>query len=120
MDLDLNEEQEMLREMVRGVCSSYASLETVRALEDDPIGYPPELHVDDGTFERGHVGTAVLRRHHEADQVELGHLLPQLGRVPDRVVLEFAQRLEARVRAANTADHLPQHFLFFVEVEIHR
>ncbi len=29
--------------MVRGVCSSYASLETVRELEDDPIGYPPEL-----------------------------------------------------------------------------
>jgi alkylation response protein AidB-like acyl-CoA dehydrogenase len=43
MDLDLNEEQEMLREMVRGVCSSYASLDTVRALEDDPIGFPPEL-----------------------------------------------------------------------------
>ena len=40
MDLDLNEEQEMLREMVRGVCSSYASLETVRELEDDPVGYP--------------------------------------------------------------------------------
>lgn len=43
MDLDLNEEQQMLREMVRGVCSTYASLETVRAVEDDPVGYPPEL-----------------------------------------------------------------------------
>ncbi len=43
MDLDLNEEQEMLRDMVRGVCSSYASLETLRELEDDPIGYPAEL-----------------------------------------------------------------------------
>jgi alkylation response protein AidB-like acyl-CoA dehydrogenase len=43
MDLDLNEEQEMLREMVRGVCSSYANLETVRELEDDPIGFPAEL-----------------------------------------------------------------------------
>ncbi len=43
MDLDLTEEQEMLREMVRGVCSSYASLETVRALEDDPVGFPAEL-----------------------------------------------------------------------------
>ena len=29
--------------MVRGVCSSYATLETVRALEDDPVGYPAEL-----------------------------------------------------------------------------
>src|SRR5947207_559855 len=43
MDLDLNEEQEMLREMVRGVCSSYANLDTVRALEDDPTGFPTEL-----------------------------------------------------------------------------
>jgi alkylation response protein AidB-like acyl-CoA dehydrogenase len=43
MDLDLNQEQEMLREMVRGVCSSYASLDTVRALEDDPTGFPAEL-----------------------------------------------------------------------------
>src|SRR6476646_1148691 len=43
MDLDLNEEQEMLREMVRGVCSSYANLDTVRALEDDPVGFPAEL-----------------------------------------------------------------------------
>ena len=43
MDLDLSEEQEMLREMVRGVCSSYSSTETVRAMEDDPVGFPPEL-----------------------------------------------------------------------------
>jgi len=43
VDLDLSAEQEMLREMVRGVCASYASLETLRALEDDPVGYSPEL-----------------------------------------------------------------------------
>ncbi len=43
MDLDLNDEQEMLREMVRGVCASYANLETVRDLEDDPTGFPAEL-----------------------------------------------------------------------------
>src|SRR5450755_2629740 len=43
MDLDLSPEQEMLREMVRGVCNSFAPLETVRALEDDPVGFPPEL-----------------------------------------------------------------------------
>ena len=43
MDLDLSGEQEMLREMVRGVCSTYASLETVRALEDDPVGFPADL-----------------------------------------------------------------------------
>ena len=43
MDLDLTPEQEMLGEMVRGVCSSFASLDTVRALEDDPVGFPTEL-----------------------------------------------------------------------------
>ncbi|MGO9877645.1 MAG: acyl-CoA dehydrogenase family protein [Acidimicrobiia bacterium] len=43
MDLDLTSEQEMLREMVRGVCRSYASVETVRAMEDDPVGYPTDL-----------------------------------------------------------------------------
>lgn len=43
MDLEFTEEQEMLREMVRGVCSSYAPLETVREVEDDPVGYPLEL-----------------------------------------------------------------------------
>lgn len=43
MDLDLNEEQEMLREMVRGLCSTASPLDAVRALEDDPVGYSPEL-----------------------------------------------------------------------------
>lgn len=43
MDLEFTEEQEMLREMVRGVCSTYASLETVREMEDDPVGYPLEF-----------------------------------------------------------------------------
>lgn len=43
MDLDFTDEQQMLREMVRGVCTSYAPLETVRAMEDDPTGYPTEL-----------------------------------------------------------------------------
>src|SRR5262245_47287021 len=40
MDLDFTEEQEMLRETVRGVCEKHASLSVVRELEDDPIGYP--------------------------------------------------------------------------------
>jgi alkylation response protein AidB-like acyl-CoA dehydrogenase len=43
MDLEFTDEQQMLREMVRGVCSSYAPLETVRAMEDDPVGYPTAL-----------------------------------------------------------------------------
>ena len=43
MDLDFAEEQEMLREMVRGVCREYSPLDVVRALENDPRGYPDEL-----------------------------------------------------------------------------
>ena len=43
MDLDFTDEQDMLRDLVRGLCGSYSSLEVVRAVEDDPTGYPPEL-----------------------------------------------------------------------------
>lgn len=43
MDLEFNEEQQMLREMVHGVCSAYAPPEQVREIENDPIGYPAEL-----------------------------------------------------------------------------
>ncbi len=43
MNLDFSEEQELLRDMVRGVCGEYASLETVRAMEDDSTGYPAEF-----------------------------------------------------------------------------
>ena len=43
MDLDFSSEQEMLRDMVRGVCQSYSPLTTVRELEDDAVGYPVEL-----------------------------------------------------------------------------
>jgi alkylation response protein AidB-like acyl-CoA dehydrogenase len=43
LDLEFSEEQEMLRETVRGVCRTYSSVEVVREMEDDPVGYPPEL-----------------------------------------------------------------------------
>ena len=43
MDLDFTEEQEMLRDTVRGICERHAPLTTVRELEDDPVGYGAEL-----------------------------------------------------------------------------
>jgi alkylation response protein AidB-like acyl-CoA dehydrogenase len=43
MDLDFTEEQQVLREMVRGVVREHAPLEVVRKMEDDPKGYPPAL-----------------------------------------------------------------------------
>src|SRR3954469_11313270 len=43
MDLELNEEQELLRDTVRGLCQRHAGLDVVRSLEDDPIGFPDKL-----------------------------------------------------------------------------
>jgi alkylation response protein AidB-like acyl-CoA dehydrogenase len=43
LDLDFTEEQDMLREMVRGLLGQYASNEQIRALEDDPVGYSTDL-----------------------------------------------------------------------------
>ena len=43
MDLDFTPEQDMLREAVAGVCARHASLDVVRQMENDPIGYPDKL-----------------------------------------------------------------------------
>ena len=43
MDLDFSEEQQMLRATVRGLCERHSPLDTVRRLEDDPVGYSAEL-----------------------------------------------------------------------------
>ncbi len=43
LDLQFSAEQEMLRETVRGVCATACPLDVVRQLEDDPVGYSPEL-----------------------------------------------------------------------------
>ena len=40
MDLDFTDEQQMLRDMVRGVCAAHAGLGVVREMEDDARGYP--------------------------------------------------------------------------------
>jgi alkylation response protein AidB-like acyl-CoA dehydrogenase len=43
LDLTFSPEQEMLRETVRGVVATTSPLAVVRELEDDPLGYSPEL-----------------------------------------------------------------------------
>jgi alkylation response protein AidB-like acyl-CoA dehydrogenase len=43
LDLDFTDEQQMLREMLRGLLGQYASNEQVRELEDDPTGYSADL-----------------------------------------------------------------------------
>ena len=43
LDLDFTEEQEMLRDMVRGLCAQLSPIDTVRELEDDPNGVALQL-----------------------------------------------------------------------------
>jgi len=43
LDLEFSPEQDMLRETVRKVCATFSPLSVVRELEDDPVGYSPEL-----------------------------------------------------------------------------
>ena len=57
MDLDWSEEQQMLRDTARGVCRELAPLDVVRAMEDDPTGYPSDFWKQLG--ELGLVGLAL-------------------------------------------------------------
>ena len=43
MNLDFTDEQQALRAMLRSVCAEHAPIGVVRAMEDDPRGYPDEL-----------------------------------------------------------------------------
>ena len=43
LDLDFTQEQDMLRDMVRGLCTELSPLERVRELEDDPDGIARDL-----------------------------------------------------------------------------
>ncbi len=43
LDLDFTGEQDMLRDMVRGLCGEFSPLERVRELEDDPDGIARDL-----------------------------------------------------------------------------
>ena len=43
LDLDFDQEQELLRQTVRDVLGRHCSLDVVREMEDDPVGYPAGL-----------------------------------------------------------------------------
>ncbi len=80
MDLDFSEEQHMLRDMVRGLCTEYASLDVVRAVEDDPTGYPAELWKQLG--ELGLTGLLLPESHGGGGQglLEAAIVYEELGR----------------------------------------
>ena len=61
LNLDFTEEQDMLRDMVRGLCEQHAPLETVRELEDDPDGVARDLWAQFG--ELGVNGLMVPEEH---------------------------------------------------------
>lgn len=48
LNLDFSDEQEMLRETVRGICGRHCPLAEVRRLEDDPIGVADALWTEMG------------------------------------------------------------------------
>jgi alkylation response protein AidB-like acyl-CoA dehydrogenase len=43
LDLDFDQEQELLRQTARDLLARHCSLEVVREMEDDPVGYPAGL-----------------------------------------------------------------------------
>ena len=80
MDLDFSEEQEMLRDMVRGVCAEYSPMDTVRALEDDATGYPADLWKQ--FAEVGVCGILIPEAHGGSDQstLDAAVVYEELGR----------------------------------------
>jgi len=61
LNLDFTEEQDMLRQMVRGLCEQYADLDAIRAQEDDPTGYSTDLWTQLG--ELGILGMTIPEEH---------------------------------------------------------
>ena len=96
MDLEFTEEQDLLRETVRGVCARHCGLDVVRSLEDDPVGYPeklwlqlvelglldPELTMLDKAIVYQEFGRALAPSPHFASAVMSAGALTRAGRTP--------------------------------------
>lgn len=85
LNLDFTEEQNMLRDMVRGMCEQHANLEVVRAMEDDPVGYPTamwsqlaELGILGMTIPEEHGGSGMTMQEGVIVYEELGRALAPL------------------------------------------
>lgn len=91
LNLDFTEEQDMLREMVRGVCEQHASKDSVRELEDDERGFSEAMWTQLG--ELGLIGLMLPEAHGGAGSSMLDGvvLFEELGRaIAPTPILESA------------------------------
>ncbi len=95
MDLDFTEEHGILRDMVRALCAEHATVEVVRAFEDDARGYPDGLWKQ--LSEQGLVGILIPESYGGGGQtlLEAAILHEELGRA-----LAPTPHLESAVLAA--------------------
>lgn len=105
MNLDFTEEQQVLRDMVRGVCQEYCPLETVREMEDDPKGIPEGFWKQ--VSELGLLGVLVPESYGGSDQTMLDAALvyEELGRAlaPSPAFVSSVIGAGALLRAGNEA-----------------
>lgn len=100
MDLDFTEEQEMLRQTVRGVCERHSPIATVRALEDDPVGYSKEFWRQ--LTDLGLLGLTLPERHGGSalTAIEAAVVYEELGRA-----LAPSPHFVSSVLSAGVLDH---------------
>jgi len=80
MELTFSQEQQMLRDTVRGMLVAHSPIEVVRKMEDDPVGYPADLWKK--LAELGLLGLMLPERYGGADLTTLDAavLYEEMGR----------------------------------------
>ena len=79
---------------------------------------PSQLLVEGHALDQRHARSAVLLGQEEADEVERSELGPQLGRVPDGVVLHGPDDVERAMARQHVACGLAQQLLLLVELKV--
>ena len=112
MDLDLTSEQQLLQESVRRTVERHCPIETVRALENDPIGYSPALW--SALCDLGVAGLLVPEEHGGAglSLVDAAIVYEEFGRslapTPHFVSCVLGAGLLARTNSELKSDWLPK------------